>query len=112
MKNGDIQMKRNSFFKADLLILSVLNRKDCYGYEIASIIENDSDGRILLKEGVMYPILHRLLEEGDITSYEEMVNRKLRVYYHLEEKGRKTLNDLEKDFFLKFDSIVRIIKNK
>ena len=43
----------------------------------------------------MYPILYRMLEEGYVSTREEVVNRKVRVYYHLEEKGIVTLFETE-----------------
>ena len=43
--------KNNSFYKLDMLILSALCVKDCYGYEIVKIIEDYSHGLVKLKEG-------------------------------------------------------------
>lgn len=90
--------KKNSFFKLDLLILSALRRQDCYGYEISSIIKEHTDGIFVIKEGVLYPILYRMVEEGYITSYEKIVHGWIRVYYHLEEKGLIYLDRLISEF--------------
>ena len=46
----------------------------------------------------MYPILCKLLEDGDVSSYEETVNKKIRVYYHLEPYGLVRLNNLIKEY--------------
>ena len=105
-------MKRNYIFKMDLLILAILSRKDCYGYEIASKISEESEDSIQLKEGVMYPILHRLMENDLITSYDMIVGKKIRVYYHIEKKGLDEFEFLKNDFETKFKFIQSIIDRK
>ena len=37
----------------------------------------------------MYPILYKLQDENYISSYEKVIERKVRVYYHIEEKGKE-----------------------
>ena len=83
--------KKNIYFKFEMLILSILQYKDCYGYEITQIIKRLSDGVIDIKEGVLYPNLYKLLQVGYISSRDVQVNRKIRVYYHLEDTGREYL---------------------
>ena len=90
--------KKNVFFKIDLLILLVLKMGDCYGYEIAQNIRKNTDEMISLKEGTMYPILWKLMEEKKITSYDKVYNGRNRVYYHLEESGHMYLEELIHDF--------------
>lgn len=83
----EVIKKKNSFFKLDLLILSVLQQQDCYGYEITASVRKATDDMFIIKEGVMYPILYRLLQEGYITSQEKFVKGRVRIYYHLEPSG-------------------------
>lgn len=89
-------MSKNSnfLFKLDLLILSVLKKEDHYGYEITKLISNLTNGVIVPKQGTMYPILHELLEVECISSNNVVVGNKIRVYYHLEDKGRERLKIL------------------
>lgn len=94
----------------ELVILSTLVDNDCYGYEIASTIMGKSEGIISIKEGALYPILTRLKEGGYVTNYEKIVNRKIRVYYHIEKKGVLLFNDLKEDFYKKFIAIDTILK--
>lgn len=85
---GDILSKNSNYlFKLDLLILSILRIEDAYGYEITKLIAKLSNGVIVPKQGTMYPIIYKLLEEKFITSYTKIVNNKARVYYHIEDKG-------------------------
>jgi len=48
----------------ELLVLSVLRRGPAHGYQIALSVEEDTDGRFTFQHGTLYPILHRLEEDG------------------------------------------------
>lgn len=78
----------NFLLKLDLLLLSTLNHKDRYGYEMTKIISEKTDQLFVPKHGTMYPILYQLLNNGYISSYNQVVDNKNRVYYHLEETGK------------------------
>lgn len=104
-----ITSKRNNVFKLDILILAILKRKDCYGSEIATIINNETNDLFLIKEGVLYPILYKLEQLDFISSFEQVVNRKLRVYYHLTELGNIELERLELDFSKKVNAIYDVL---
>ncbi len=83
-----------------LLILSILSQGDMYGYQIVQTLKEKSKGYYVLRESSMYPTLYRLLEEGFIsTSKECIVQKRVRVYYHIEEKGFDYLKELEKNYF-------------
>lgn len=101
---------KKSFFSMELLILSPLYEKDCYGYEIAACISQKSHGILNIKEGALYPILSRLREEEYITSYDKIVNRKIRIYYHMEEKGVILFEKLKEEFYEKYSAIDQILK--
>lgn len=102
--------KRNNLFKIEMVLLGVLKHKDYYGYELASTVRTLSDNIFDVKEGVMYPILYHLLEEGYVSTREEIVNRKVRVYYHLEEKGRQYFDEMVKDYRKMSEQIEKIIE--
>lgn len=76
----------------DLMVLSLIQRKDMYGYEISKEIGLRSKGTFTLNEGGLYPILHGLEGEGLLISYwkEEECNKK---YYSLSDKGREFLKE-------------------
>lgn len=98
MERNTNNKKKNSFFKLDLLILSVLNQRDCYGYEITSSVRKETDDMFIIKEGVMYPILYRLLQEGLISSQEKLVNGRIRIYYHMEPDGLEYYDRMVREF--------------
>ena len=79
--------KRTDFFRIEMLALKSLTRGDRYGYEISQ--------EIRLREGILYPVLYRLEDNGYISSTKKNTSvRQVKVYYHLEEKGRTYLDTL------------------
>ena len=44
--------KSNSFFNIDMLVLSLLKVKDCYGYELVKLIKEISNGSLDIKEEI------------------------------------------------------------
>ncbi len=82
-----------------LIILSVLSREDMYGYQLVQEIARQSEGRFLTKEGSLYPVLYKLLEEEFISSYEVKAGVRMRhIFYHIEEKGYEYLNYLKAQY--------------
>ena len=57
-------------FKSDLeaVVLGTLQGEGLHGYEISKRISNKSDGLLKIGEGQLYPTLHRLEEQGFVTS--------------------------------------------
>ena len=51
-----------------LLILSLLDRKPMYGYEIVKTVRELTDGTLEWKEGSLYPSLHKLAAGGLVRS--------------------------------------------
>ena len=105
---GDKMSKSNSFFKMEMLLLKILEDKDCYGYEIVQSIKKLSNDNIKLQEGTMYPILYKLEEKNYISSQRVLVGKRLsRVYYHLEIKGKEYLQEIYDDY----KNMVTVINN-
>lgn len=98
---------KNNLFKLEMLLLGVLRKQDCYGYEITKLIKKYSNDLIVIKDGTMYPILYKLLDEGFISSYDKVVSRKLRVYYHIEPSGMEKFNEMVSDY----DNMIKGIDN-
>lgn len=72
------------------LVLRFLSEhKRLYGYEITQLVKEKSQNRILLKEGSLYPALHKLEAEGLVTSEEVFIGKRVRRYYKLTEPGKK-----------------------
>ena len=83
----------------DYIILSILEKYDSYGYEIGKIIEEISQKNIDLKEATLYIALKRLTSDGKITTYKQKNKKGIsRRYYHLNDEGKKKLNQFRKEW--------------
>lgn len=98
----------NSQFKKGVLemcVLSMINRKDWYGYEIVSEISQ----KMNVTSGTVYPLLTRLKKEGYFENYViESDEGPMRKYYKITEAGKKRFGDLISEWE-KFTSEVRKI---
>ncbi len=89
-----------------ILILSLLNKKDMYGYEMIKEIEIRSKNVFSFKEGTLYPILHTLENEDFIESYwDSTQGARKRKYYKITNSGKKLLSEKEREWKL-FSSTV------
>jgi PadR family transcriptional regulator len=65
----------------ELLVLSTLRSDAKHGYQIALDVEAESNGLFRFRHGTLYPILHRLEEEGLIRgSWSKGGGRRKKVY--------------------------------
>lgn len=69
----------------DTIILSLLNEKPMYGYELAKRVREKSNGKFEMKEGTMYLALKRLEQRKLIESYwgDEVSEGGRRKYYRI-----------------------------
>lgn len=74
----------------ELLVLATLRDAPKHGYQIALDVEERSDGTFELQHGTLYPILHRLEEEGLIEGSWTVEGRR-RKEYRLTRSGRRQL---------------------
>ena len=79
----------------ELLILRLLASHEMYGYQLVSEIQRRSGGALEFGEGCIYPVLHRLLEQGMLLERAEEVSGRTRRYYRLSPEGGKRLSALE-----------------
>lgn len=77
---------------AELLVLSLLEDQPRHGYDISKLIAARSGGALKFHVTSLYPLLHRLEEEGAIQGrWIEKAEQRRRRYYSLTPKGRKAL---------------------
>lgn len=72
-----------------LIILSSLLDGEKYGYEITKKIHSLTDGAIQLKEGSLYPALHKLENQGMVEGYwvQQEPGKPGRKYYRITAAG-------------------------
>lgn len=82
----------NELFKGTLqtIILNLLVENGrMYGYEITQKVKIITAGELVLKEGALYPALHKLEAEGLLETSTEIVDNRIRKYYALSQNGEK-----------------------
>lgn len=85
-------MKKNALYKGTLqnIILKLLVKEvKMYGYQMTQRAKELTKGELLMTEGALYPILHKLETDGVLFSEIQNVNGRNRKYYLLTEKGKK-----------------------
>ena len=106
-------VEQNSFRRGimSLVLLSVLQKEDMYGYQLVQQIRELSGGRIVTQEGSLYPVLYKLQEKGYISDRKVLVGKRMtRVYYHLEPEGVAYLQTLREDYYAISSGVSMIIK--
>lgn len=98
---GGIEMKVDRELlkgSTNLLVLSVLENENMYGYEMIKKIKTKSENLFEFQEGTLYPILHKLEEKGFISSYWDEVSGKKRKYYSITDEGKKQLKSKKEEW--------------
>jgi len=76
----------------DLLILKTVALEPMHGWGISQRIQQISEDVLRVQQGSLYPALHRLEQQGWISSeWGESENGRRAKYYNLTKKGRKQL---------------------
>jgi len=85
----DRELKKGS---AELLILSLLEAQPRHGYDIGTLIEQRSRGRLRFNVASLYPLLYRLEKRGWIQGrWVEKPGQRRRRYYRLTAEGKRIL---------------------
>lgn len=108
-------MNQTELLKGTLgtIILRLLEENGrMYGYEITQTVKEMSAEKIMVKEGSLYPALHKLEADGLVTVEEVFVGKRVRKYYKLTRQG-KLSTKVSVDELLQFlDTIHNLITAK
>ncbi|HWQ97578.1 MAG TPA: PadR family transcriptional regulator [Clostridia bacterium] len=89
----------------ELCVLSLLAKRDWYGYEISEYLSR----RIDIADGTVYPLLRKLKSDGLVTTYlSEESGGPPRKYYSLTATGRETYQSDRADY-MNFAATVQTI---
>ena len=78
---------------AEALVLSLLSKGESYGYAIIQEVRARSDNNLQWTDGMLYPVLHRMENNGWIKSrWVKMENGRKRKYYSLKKDGKAALD--------------------
>jgi PadR family transcriptional regulator PadR len=90
------ELKRGTI---ELVLLTLLEERERYGYEIVSEIETRSGGRLEVRDGTLYPVLYRLEEAGFVEPRWETQERGVpRKYYRITDDGQEESRKLRKEW--------------
>lgn len=82
-----------------LLLLQLLEERDMYGYELVKELENRSENEFSVKEGTLYPALHKLEKQEYIECYwKEQEKGPARKYYKITEAGKEMLMEKTREW--------------
>ncbi|MFJ5622376.1 PadR family transcriptional regulator [Peribacillus loiseleuriae] len=94
-----------------LIILQLLHEKDMYGYQLVKELEKRSNLKLSVKEGTLYPALHKLEKQEYVETYWEMQEKGPdRKYYRITDAGKEVLSEKQKEWeqFVKvMDLVIR-----
>lgn len=94
------------------IILKLLDRHGkMYGYQITQKVKELSDNKILLKEGSLYPALHKLKEDNLITVETENIGKRVRHYYTLTAAGTQLKIEKEAELLDFIKTINKILNS-
>jgi PadR family transcriptional regulator PadR len=89
MTSGQVELVRGTL---DLMILKVLALEKMHGVGVSRRIEQVTKGTFQVKPGSLFPALHRMEEQGWVTSaWGESENNRRAKYYRLTKAGRRQL---------------------
>ncbi len=94
----------------ELAVLSVLGTGRRYGYELMSLLNDLSGGTPEVKEGTLYPLLHRLEDAGQVRSTWDAAGRaQPRKFYELTPVGVSQLAAMRTEWLRLVDGMEQIL---
>ncbi len=97
----------------DMLVLSLIEEKDMYGYQIIEELVRRSDRTFELKTGTLYPLLHLLEQKKYLESYDaEAIAGKTRKYYRITAEGKKYLYEKTAEWERYSKAVNNILSNR
>ena len=82
-----------------LLVLSLLEKEDMYGYQMITELSRRSNDTFQMKEGTLYPVLHSLERDKLVTAREqETPSGRKRRYYHITAAGLRALEEKQEQW--------------
>jgi PadR family transcriptional regulator PadR len=95
------------------LILSLLSDEPMYGYQITQELQRRSEGYFEMKEGLLYPALHQMEQDGLLRSeWRRVEGSRRRKYYSITDEGRKVLARSVAEWTTFTDKLMTVIGGK
>ena len=81
-----------------------------YGYEITRMVEEITAGKIKLTYGALYPVLHKLENDGVVVTESENFNNRTRIYYSLTPTGHSVVKEKMEEMKEFLETISQVLK--
>jgi PadR family transcriptional regulator PadR len=95
------------------IVLKVLEENGrMYGYEITRKVEELTGGKIKLTYGALYPVLHKLEDEGVLVTDSENYNNRIRIYYKITPGGKSVVEEKLAEMNEFIETLKRIVEPK
>jgi DNA-binding PadR family transcriptional regulator len=93
------------------IVLKVLEENGrMYGYEITRKVEELTVGKIKLTYGALYPVLHKLEDDGVLVTESENFNNRIRIYYKLTPSGKSVVAEKLTEMTEFLETLKRIVE--
>lgn len=105
-------MISNELLKGSLktILLKVLKEEGpMHGYALTRKVEELTRGEIKLTYGAIYPVLHKLENDGILVTASDNYNNRVRIYYALTDKGQSLVIEKIKELNEFIESLKRIV---
>ena len=91
------------------LLLALLAEGDSYGYALIQRVRELSGGTLQWSEGMLYPVLHRLEDEGLISAdWRDSETGRKRKYYRLTRKGRPAVKAEQEEWMAVHEILAKL----
>jgi len=95
------------------LVLSVLADGESYGYALIQRVSELSQGKIEWTEGMLYPVLHWMEDEGLLESeWKAAETGRKRKYYRLREAGHSALRNEQQQWLTVHSALTKLWKTQ
>jgi transcriptional regulator len=93
----------------EILVLALLEDRDRHGYELATLIEQRSRGKLQFHAASLYPLLYRLEHRGLVEGrWVEKHGERRRRFYRLTPAGKRALEEQRRSFRELFEALDRV----
>jgi len=96
----------------ELVILSLLDDRAMYGYEIGQLLTHLSRAALNIGESVLYPALHSLESRKLLRARPIKVAGRVRIYYTLTARGHRRLARVSDEWRLLARGVEAILRRK
>ena len=94
---------------APLAVLTLLERREMYGYELVETLERDSGGLLAMGQSTVYPLLYNLEGRGHVAAvWRKAPTGRRRKYYRATPAGRAWLEKQRSQWLTLVDAMTSL----